>query len=124
MGAVTRTTPTRDSQIRLKVSAERTGRRISFVQADCWKPDDVLQPPRTGWGFGTDEMFDSSPGMESLTIQGPFKDPSVGDTPSRRKLFACRPKAGSSAKEDRACARTILSSLARRAIAGRSTTAT
>ena len=38
---------------------------------------------------------------ESLTIGGPSRVPAPGDTPSRRKIFVCRPKA---AGEERACA--------------------
>jgi hypothetical protein len=101
-------------EIRLKVSAGTHVVGISFVR-QIWEADEVLQPPRTGWGFGTDEMFDSSPGVESVTIQGPFQTAGVADTASRRQIFTCTPKQGSSAREERACARTIVSTLARKA---------
>jgi hypothetical protein len=84
---------------------------VAFVRR-AWEPEDVLQPPRTGWGFGTDEMFDTNPAVESVTIEGPFKATGVSDTPSRRRIFSCRPTVAS---DEEACARTILSSLARRA---------
>jgi hypothetical protein len=47
-----------------------------------------------------------------LTIAGPFDVTGPGDTASRRRIFACRP---SSAAEEDACARRIVSALARRA---------
>jgi hypothetical protein len=50
--------------------------------------------------------------VESVTIAGPFNPKGPGDTASRRAVFICRPAAGSA---DRACARTIVSRLARRA---------
>ena len=33
---------------------------VAFVRR-AWEPEDVVQPPRTGWGFGTDEMYDANP---------------------------------------------------------------
>jgi mono/diheme cytochrome c family protein len=84
---------------------------VTFVKR-AWEPEDVRQPPRTGWGFGTDEMYDANPSVESVTIEGPFKTTGVSDTSSRQRIFSCRPKAASG---EEACARTILGSLARRA---------
>jgi hypothetical protein len=84
---------------------------ISFVK-QAWEAEDIAQPPRTGWGFGTDEMFDGSPGLSSVTVEGPFSDAGPGDTPSRRRIFVCRPK---QEREEDGCARTILTGLARRA---------
>ena len=50
--------------------------------------------------------------VQALTIAGPFEATGVGDTPSRREIFACRP---SSSAEHAPCARQILSRLATRA---------
>jgi mono/diheme cytochrome c family protein len=52
------------------------------------------------------------PHIQSVTITGPFDVTGSGDTPSRRRIFACRPGA---AIRELACARRILSTLARRA---------
>ncbi len=52
------------------------------------------------------------PHVETLTITGPYVAVGSGDTPSRRRIFSCMP-AGD--VNDEACAREILSSLARRA---------
>jgi mono/diheme cytochrome c family protein len=84
---------------------------ISFVK-QAWEPEDIAQPPRTGWGFGTDEMFDGVPGLSTVTVEGPFTDAGPGDTASRRRIFVCRPK---QERDEEGCAKTILTGLARRA---------
>jgi hypothetical protein len=48
----------------------------------------------------------------SVTITGPFNATGPGDTPSRRRLFVCRP---SSAQDEAGCADRILTTLLRRA---------
>ena len=60
------------------------------------------------------DNFDWSgrPHLQSLSIAGPFNATGPGDTPSRRRIFACHP-ASRSAEE--ACAKQIVSTLARRA---------
>ena len=57
----------------------------------------------------------SMPGVMSLTVIGPYDPKGAGDTPSRRRIFVCHPSA---AAEERACARQVLSTLARRAFRG------
>jgi hypothetical protein len=58
--------------------------------------------------------------VTSVTIAGPHSASGSGDTPSRRRVFTCTPAAP--AQEAR-CARTILTTLARRAYRGTATTA-
>jgi Protein of unknown function (DUF1592)/Protein of unknown function (DUF1588)/Protein of unknown function (DUF1587)/Protein of unknown function (DUF1585)/Protein of unknown function (DUF1595) len=53
----------------------------------------------------------SLPHLHDLAISGPFNASGLGDTPSRRKIFTCRPAAG----DDVACARKIISQLVRQA---------
>jgi mono/diheme cytochrome c family protein len=50
--------------------------------------------------------------VDNLEINGPFGATSVGDTPSRRTIFTCRPDR---ADQEPACAARILGTLARRA---------
>ena len=57
------------------------------------------------------------PHLSTFTIAGPFKPAGPGDMPSRRKIFMCKPAQGS---EER-CARSILSTLVRRAYRGQGT---
>ena len=54
-------------------------------------------------------------GVQGINIMGPFNPTGPGDTPSRRRIFVCRPAA---AAEEEACARNILTTLARRAYRG------
>src|SRR6185436_2991983 len=65
--------------------------------------------------FRVDATFTNPGGGRSLVITGPLNVAGIGDTPSRKKIFACRPK---SAADEAACARTILTTLARRAYRG------
>lgn len=52
------------------------------------------------------------PQVNGATISGPYNITGAGDTPSRARIFVCKP-AGE--KEEAPCARTILSTVARRA---------
>jgi mono/diheme cytochrome c family protein len=64
---------------------------------------------------GADGVYDAptrSPGISQITIAGPFNARGPGDTPSRRRLYVCTPKA---AGEETACAGKILNTLATRA---------
>jgi cytochrome c5 len=52
------------------------------------------------------------PHVGQVWIEGPYEAKGASDTASRRKIFVCRP---SSARDEPACARTIVSTLARHA---------
>ncbi len=52
------------------------------------------------------------PSVDRLSIEGPFQQTGVGETPSRKKIFTCRPK---SQQDEVPCARQILTTLVRRA---------
>ena len=51
--------------------------------------------------------------LRSVEISGPYDATGAGNTPSRQRIFACRP---SKVSDESACAKQILSSLARRAL--------
>jgi hypothetical protein len=57
------------------------------------------------------EVPDTTP-IEVVTVSGPFNATGRGETPSRAKIFVCRP---AQEKEESACAKQILAALARRA---------
>jgi mono/diheme cytochrome c family protein len=59
--------------------------------------------------------FSGHPHIDQFIMTGPFNPSGVGDTPSRSRIFVCRPSARD---EELACARTILSPLARLAYRG------
>jgi mono/diheme cytochrome c family protein len=64
---------------------------------------------------GADGVYDAptrAPGISQITIAGPFNARGPGDTPSRRRIYVCTPKA---AAEEAACAAKILNTLATRA---------
>ena len=54
----------------------------------------------------------SSASLVSLTISGPYNIAGPGETPSREKIFVCKP---ASAQDESACAEKIISALAYRA---------
>jgi mono/diheme cytochrome c family protein len=60
------------------------------------------------------DTYDSTgrPHVETLTVLGPFSPVGAGDTPSRRRIFICKPESPS---QEESCARRILSTLAARA---------
>jgi hypothetical protein len=106
-----------DAGLELKVPAKAGTRTlgVSFVGATV-EAEGVLQPPLTGFAFTVDESASSpagaGPAVEAVTIGGPYEAGGPGDTPSRRRIFSCRP--AGAADEDR-CASTILGTIARRA---------
>jgi len=72
--------------------------------------DDLIKPFLRTTVDGLDIMGD--PSVDRMTIEGPFVQTGPGETPSRRKIFICKP---ASAADEQACATKILSSLARMA---------
>jgi cytochrome c551/c552 len=61
---------------------------------------------------GTIPGMTTLPHLHELMITGPINVSGVSDTPSRRRIFTCRPKPGS---DELPCVKQILSTLARRA---------
>ncbi len=72
--------------------------------------DDLVKPFLRTTVDGLDITGD--PSVDRLTIEGPFDATGVSDTPSRRRIFICRP---AEAREELPCARKILAKLARTA---------
>jgi hypothetical protein len=82
---------------------------VTFVRKNNAESDEPLQP------FTRDldlQNMNGIPLIDFVDITGPFKPTGPGDTPSRRRIFSCRPASGA---EEVPCARKILSTLARRA---------
>ena len=82
---------------------------VSFVR-NRWEPEGPLQPVMKGAVLSNDEKYHGHAEVQSLTIEGPYEGAVPEDTPSRRRIFVCRPQAAS---QEEACARRILSRLAR-----------
>src|SRR6267142_1830244 len=85
---------------------------VSFIRR-FWEPEGVVQPQQRGFARTTNELFHGSPAVDTVAIAGPYGTVGMGDdSPSRRKIFACRPK---DAASEEPCAKKILSTLAMRA---------
>ncbi|HXP87275.1 MAG TPA: DUF1592 domain-containing protein [Bryobacteraceae bacterium] len=97
-------------RVRVKVKAGPSDVTAAFLEDPKVVSPDRLQP----FERSSADNFDWSgwPHMQTFSITGPLNPTGPGDTPSRRKIFVCRPK---DAAAETACAREILSSLARRA---------
>ena len=71
--------------------------------------------------FRVDSAFTPGGGINAVTITGPFSATGTGDTPSQKKVFICRPPTSGRQRgkpldlAEQACARRIVSTMARRA---------
>jgi hypothetical protein len=84
-------------------------RRFEGVVDDLVTPvDHTLADTQIGLGYGVTTL----PHLRDLAIVGPFAATGVSETPSRRRIFTCRP---TSAEEARPCAERIVSRLAAQA---------
>ncbi len=101
-----------------RVHVQAGPQRVSaaFIQRSEAPVDDLIAPieytladtqiGEFGWGITT------LPHLRDFSITGPFQVTGVSDTPSRRKVFACRP---TTAAEELPCAREIVKRLATQA---------
>jgi Protein of unknown function (DUF1592)/Protein of unknown function (DUF1588)/Protein of unknown function (DUF1587)/Protein of unknown function (DUF1585)/Protein of unknown function (DUF1595)/Planctomycete cytochrome C len=97
-------------RVRVPVKAGPHVVTVAFLESP-----DAVEPARLQpYIRSSVDNFDwsGSPHLQSLTVSGPFHPPgtslAAADTPSRRRIFACH-------TTDDACARAIISALARRA---------
>lgn len=88
--------------IHVKAGPQRVS--AAFIQRYAGPVDDLLAPieysyadARIGTGFGVTTL----PHVRDITIKGPSKVTGVSDTPSRRRIFTCRP---TMAGDEGACA--------------------
>ena len=82
---------------------------VTFVQ-ETTVPEGIFQPRLAG--IETKYWRDNPISVTRVTISGPYDFKGRGDTPSRRRIFLCRP---TGSEDEEACAKKILSALARRA---------
>ena len=109
-------------EVRTPVTAGPHTVGVAFLRKTSAEPEGIRKlylRPFTGEGSGGDSRY--QPYVESVTIAGPYESSGarpVEETPSRERIFTCRPAgdAGTAADRDEAaCARDILSTVARRA---------
>ncbi|HEY8521170.1 MAG TPA: DUF1592 domain-containing protein [Gammaproteobacteria bacterium] len=103
----------RFKNIRVPVTAGPHEVAATFVARTMAESDAVLQPFIPGGGeVGIIEGEESPLKIERLEIKGPFGPSGVSDTPSRRRIFDCRPQ---SEADELPCAKRILARLVRQA---------
>jgi hypothetical protein len=102
-------------EVRVRVPAGPHVVGVSFPRT-AWDAEDILpQQPLRRWGLAEKNSHDymGFAGVREVQIDGPYAvSGPPADTPSRREIFVCQPRAGSG---EEACARQILSRMARRA---------
>ena len=77
---------------------------VAFLQKTGARHEGLVRASRRGQR--------REPAIATVTLSGPYGADGAGDTPSRRRIFTCRPGGGATAEP---CAHEILSALARRA---------
>ena len=107
---------TADAHLEVRVPVKAGVRKVgvAFVR-QYWEREGINSPRQTGYAVVTNENYFDSPSVESVLIGGPYNLPghaNTADTPSRRKIFSCRPKDRAS---EEPCATQILSGLASQA---------
>jgi cytochrome c551/c552 len=96
-------------QKRVRVTAGPHMVGVTFHRRNHAESDEPLQPHERDHDL---QNMNGLPIIDHFSIAGPSNATGPGETPSRRRIFACRP---ARASEEAACARKILSTLARRA---------
>jgi hypothetical protein len=107
---------------RVRVAAGPHDVGVTFFRRNRAQSDEPLQLHERHHDL---QDMNGLPLIEQVTVTGPFEAIGPGDTPSRRRIFSCRPQSASQeasrrssqdiqASEDE-CARTILTDLAHRA---------
>jgi hypothetical protein len=103
----------RFENIRVPMTAGPHTIAATFVARTFSESDAVLEPFIPGGGeVGIIEGEESPLKIQRLEINGPFTTTGLSDTPSRRRIFSCRPK---SEADEAPCAREIVTRLTRQA---------
>ena len=97
-------------EVRVPVKAGPRVVTAAFIKKTDALAESVRQPFDRPHGEGDYLLY--QPHIGAVTISGPFNAAGVDDTPSRRRIFVCRP---SGPADESRCARQIVSTLARRA---------
>jgi uncharacterized protein DUF1592/uncharacterized protein DUF1588/uncharacterized protein DUF1587/uncharacterized protein DUF1585/uncharacterized protein DUF1595 len=126
-GGATAGGPAAPLEVRLPMKAGPQTVMATFIRKTAAYVDDLVQrfdattaDLQTGVQFG----YTTVPHLSAVEILGPYDIAGPGDTPSRARIFVCKPGAAAAARVfgpapdvvgDDACARQIVSTLARRA---------
>jgi hypothetical protein len=97
-------------EIQVPVTAGPHTVGVTFVR-EQWEPEGLPEPLQRGRVITNDQVYMDYANVGSVQIGGPYKPASTAkDTPSRRAIFICQPKA---VAEEQACATKIISKMAR-----------
>jgi mono/diheme cytochrome c family protein len=97
---------------RFTVKAGPHNLAVTFVKEGSSLIDTPRQPTESR--FNDRRHPRTAPAVDQVAVTGPYAPKGAGDTPSRRRLFVCRPTEQNKAQEEK-CAGTILATLMRRA---------
>jgi Protein of unknown function (DUF1592)/Protein of unknown function (DUF1588)/Protein of unknown function (DUF1595)/Protein of unknown function (DUF1585)/Protein of unknown function (DUF1587) len=97
-------------KVRLPLSAGPHTLGITFPKKPSLILETARQPYEAHFNYYRHPRL--QPAVYEISIVGPYNPAGAGDTPSRRRVFTCRP---ASEKDEDACARKILTTLMRRA---------
>ena len=103
-----------DNHLNVRVSVTSGPHLVgaSFIKKNSSLVETTRQPYQAH--FNMDRHPRQQPAVRTVSIAGPFDPTGVGETPSRDRIFSCRPTT-ESAEEAEACATSIIAELARRA---------
>jgi hypothetical protein len=106
---------TQPLQLRIPVTAGAHSIGAAFIKKSYTPLEDVFSSTYLRSSISVLDVSRSGvPHVSSVTVGGPFQVTGVSDTPSRRRIFTCRP-VGSTANAETRCAEQIVSTLTRRA---------
>ena len=100
-----------DKRLRVRIAVTAGPHDVGFTWLDRPARDQGVWQPALR---DTQEVHHSggTPRLRAVVVGGPYDATGVGSTPSRERIFVCRP---ATVAEEPACAERILSNLARRA---------
>ncbi len=106
------TTLDKDLKVRVTVSAGPHDIGVTFINDSSSLLEAQRQPLLAR--FNERRHPRTAPAVDQVSVSGPYAAKGATDTPSRRRIFVCRPEGADNEKELE-CAKTILSTLMRRA---------
>jgi len=95
------------TRVRVKAGPHMVG--VTFAKRNSSESDEPLQPHERDHDL---QNMNGIPIIDHVNLTGPFNPTGPGDTPSRRRIFTCKPTQTSA---EAACARRVLTNLATRA---------
>jgi len=95
------------TRVKVKAGPHMVG--VTFAKRNASESDEPLQPHERDHDL---QNMNGIPIIDHVNVTGPYNPTGPGDTPSRRRIFACKP---TQASAEAGCARRILTNLATRA---------